>query len=89
MSTLRTPWKAAGWLTLLALALVSPSAHADPKDEARRAFNGGLELIAAGDYEGGIASFEQAYALVPHPVVLYNIARAYADAGDYLSLIHI
>ncbi len=83
MSTLRTPWKAAGWLTLLALALVSPSAHADPKDEARRAFNGGLELIAAGDYEGGIASFEQAYALVPHPVVLYNIARAYADAGDY------
>ncbi|MFT5584524.1 MAG: iron complex outermembrane receptor protein [Cognaticolwellia sp.] len=83
MSTLRTPWKAAGWLTLLALVLVSPAAHADPKDEARRAFNSGLELIEAGDYEGGIASFEQAYALVPHPVVLYNIGRAYADAGDY------
>lgn len=83
MSMLRKTLKASGWLTLLALITLSPAAHADPKDEARRAFNTGLELIAAGDYEGGIASFEQAYALVPHPVVLYNIGRAYADAGDY------
>jgi len=83
MSRLRTPRKAAGWLTLLALMLVSPAAHADPKDEARRAFNSGLELIAEGDYEGGISAFERAYSLVPHPVVLYNIGRAYADAGDY------
>ncbi|MCP4807847.1 MAG: TonB-dependent receptor [Proteobacteria bacterium] len=68
----------------LGLALFcSTAAHAAPKDEARRAFNDGLELIAAGDYDGGIAEFQRAYDLVPHPAVLYNIARAYADDGQY------
>ena len=68
----------------LGLALLAPSvAHAAPKDEARRAFNEGLELIAAGDYLGGIDKFQKAYDLVPHPAVLYNIGRAYADAGLY------
>ncbi len=66
----------------LALTWVGP-AQAAPKDEARRAFNEGLELIAAGDYQAGILRFEQAYELVPHPAVLYNIARAYADSGQY------
>ena len=69
-------------LLSLALLLCSP-AHAAPKDEARRAFNDGLELIAAGDYDGGIERFQQAYDLVPHPAVLYNIACAYADDGQY------
>ncbi|HJN74474.1 MAG TPA: porin family protein [Myxococcota bacterium] len=69
---------------LLGLSLLwSSTALAAPKDEARRAFNEGLELIATGDYIGGIEKFEKAYDLVPHPAVLYNIARAYADAGHY------
>ena len=70
-------------MLLLLLSLLVPEAHAEPRDEARRHFNEGLELIAGGDYEAGIAQFEKAYALVPHPAVLYNIARAYADSGDY------
>jgi len=65
------------------LSLFVREAHAEPRDEARRHFNDGLELIAAGDYEAGIDEFLRAYELVPHPAVLYNIARAYADAGDY------
>lgn len=71
---------------LLGLALLaswSHVAHAAPKDEARRHFNTALELIAAGNYDAGIAEFKVAYEIVPHPVVLYNIARAYADAKDY------
>lgn len=79
--------KAGGLLLLLAIALASPVALADPKDEARRHFNAGLELIAAGDYDNGIAEFEAAYALVPHPAVLYNIGRAHADAGNYQAAI--
>ena len=70
-------------MLLLLLSLFVRDAHAEPRDEARRHFNDGLELIAAGDYEAGIDEFLKAYDLVPHPAVLYNIARAYADAGDY------
>lgn len=61
----------------------TPPAHAAPKDEARRHFAAGIAAIEAGDYPTGIAEFQSAYALVPHPVVLYNIARAYADIQDY------
>ncbi|MCB9797187.1 MAG: TonB-dependent receptor plug domain-containing protein [Alphaproteobacteria bacterium] len=69
---------------LLALALLwSVPALAAPKDEARRHFAAGLELVEAGAYEAGIEEFQRAYDKVPHPVVLYNIARAYTDLGDY------
>ncbi|MCB9766254.1 MAG: TonB-dependent receptor [Alphaproteobacteria bacterium] len=70
-------------LLALTLAALSGPAWAAPKDEARRHFNAGLELIAQGDHAAGIAEFERAYELVPHPAVLYNIARAYADIQDY------
>lgn len=76
-----------GALGVALLCCVASPAYAAPKDEARRAFNEGLELIAAGDYVGGIEKFEKAYALVPHPAVLYNIGRAYADAGLYAEAI--
>ncbi|MBK7759787.1 MAG: TonB-dependent receptor plug domain-containing protein [Deltaproteobacteria bacterium] len=70
-------------VALLALLLAAPVALAAPKDEARRHFNMGIEYIAAGDYERGIAEFKLANEILPHPVVLYNIARAYADIQDY------
>ena len=70
-------------MLLLLLSLLVTEAHAEPRDEARRHFNDGLELIAEGDYQSGIAQFKKAHDLVPHPAVLYNIARAYADIGDY------
>jgi len=40
-----------------------------------------MERIAAGDLSGGIAELEQAYDILPHPNVLFNIGRAYLDAG--------
>jgi iron complex outermembrane receptor protein len=55
---------------------------ADSKDDARRAFKQGMELIGKGEHIGGAERLERAYALLPHPNVLYNIGLAYADGGD-------
>jgi iron complex outermembrane receptor protein len=38
--------------------------------------------IADGRYELGIEELKKAYDILPHPNVLYNIARAYVDQGD-------
>jgi len=42
-----------------------------------------MELVQAGQVDEGIAALEQAYEILPHPNVLYNIGRAYAEAGRY------
>src|ERR671936_2381791 len=62
-------------------ALVAPAALADARSDAKRHFREGMSLIAAGQVERGIAELKQAYALKPHPDVLYDIARAYVDLG--------
>jgi iron complex outermembrane receptor protein len=41
-----------------------------------------MALISNGNYEQGIAELKLAYETLPHPNVLYNIARAYTEAGD-------
>ena len=38
--------------------------------------------IADGHYDLGIEELKKAYDILPHPNVLYNIARAYVDQGD-------
>jgi iron complex outermembrane receptor protein len=38
--------------------------------------------IANGQYDAGIEELKRAYDILPHPNVLYNIARAYVDMGD-------
>lgn len=71
---------------IVAVALVmlrSGVAHADERTEARRHFRHGMELVVAGQLEDGIAELEVAYNILPHPNVLYNIGRAYAEAGHY------
>jgi outer membrane receptor for ferrienterochelin and colicin len=60
----------------------STPAMADARTEARSHFKKGMEEITAGKYDDGIAELQKAYQLLPHPNVLYNIARAYAEAGD-------
>src|SRR5712692_50882 len=66
---------------LLVAVLVAPAARADARSEAKRHFRDGMALIAAGQVERGIAELKQAYAIKPHPDLLYNIARAYVDLG--------
>ena len=41
-----------------------------------------MTAIADGRYDLGIDELKKAYAILPHPNVLYNIARAYVDTGD-------
>lgn len=58
-------------------------AHADVRTEARQHFRHGMGLIADGHLDEGIAELREAYDILPHPNALYNIARAYSDAGRY------
>jgi outer membrane receptor protein involved in Fe transport len=41
-----------------------------------------MEAISNGHYEDGIAELKRANEILPHPNVVYNIARAYAESGD-------
>lgn len=59
----------------------SHPAWADARTEARAHFKKGMDAIAAGHYDDGIAELEEAYRILPHPNVLYNIARAYGEEG--------
>ncbi len=71
-------------LATIAVASLSGSpALADARTEARRHFRRGMELVVQGQVDAGIAELEEAYAILPHPNVLYNIGRAYAEAGRY------
>jgi outer membrane receptor for ferrienterochelin and colicin len=72
----------AAGLFLGALVLSAGSARADERTEARAHFKKGMAEIADGKYEIGIEELKKAYDILPHPNVLYNIARAYVDQGD-------
>jgi len=62
---------------------VASIARADVRTEARQHFRHGMALIADGQLDEGIAELRVAYDILPHPNALYNIARAYAEAGRY------
>jgi outer membrane receptor for ferrienterochelin and colicin len=67
-------------IVLCAASVVGPTVvRADERTEARRHFRAGMRLIESGELEAGIAELEEAYATLPHPNVLFNIARAYAE----------
>ena len=67
----------------LGLLGVSSTALADERTEARRFYQQGMDLVVQGQYEAGIQKLELAYETLPHPNVLYNIARAYVEMGEY------
>jgi iron complex outermembrane receptor protein len=41
-----------------------------------------MAAIVDGRYDAGIEELKRAYDILPHPNVLYNVARAYVDIGD-------
>jgi iron complex outermembrane receptor protein len=69
-------------LAFSAALLVSQGARADERTEARAHFKKGMVAIGEGHYEVGIEELKAAYEILPHPNVLFNIARAYVDVGD-------
>ena len=76
----------------VALAIVSgsASAHAQEapaagdaqKERARELHAQGLRHYEAGNYGRAIAAYRKAYALVPVPGIMFNLAQAYRLRGD-------
>lgn len=70
----------------LAAALAPAALHAQPR-ESRREFDrlvrSAVEAYDAGRYQDAINALERAYAIRPLPRVLYNIGRAYDQAGRF------
>ena len=71
------------------LAAASGSAYADnalrPEripNKARQLAEKGRAAHNAGDYNGAVAAFKEAYVLAPSPGLLFNIAQAYRLAGN-------
>jgi outer membrane receptor protein involved in Fe transport len=69
-------------LCLFVVWLTAGVARADARTEARAHFKKGMQAIAAEKFPEGIAELELAYEILPHPNVLFNIARAKVLAGD-------
>jgi hypothetical protein len=64
---------------LVALAAPSRADSPDPgRKEAADRFDRGIHMVDSGDLSGGLAEFQRAYALVPAPVVIYNVGLVYA-----------
>lgn len=63
-------------------------AHAQQDDKAARAeaskhFKLGVRLYAEGKFDEALIEFERAYALSPHPSVLFNIAASHREMSHY------
>ena len=68
------------------LAAATP-AFGDARTEARAHFKKGMSAIRDGRYDDGVVELQKAYEILPHPNVLYNIARAYAEGGELESAV--
>jgi tetratricopeptide (TPR) repeat protein len=77
-------------LSAAAIATVSEVAHADPApvrteqektDLAKKYTNAGIAAQDAGDFETAIELYTKAFQLVPHPLLIFNVAQANRLAG--------
>lgn len=65
------------------VALAGRPAFAQPElEEARKRFEQGESYFKAGTYDKAIEEYRAAYALVPRPGLLFNIALCYEKDGD-------
>lgn len=69
--------------TLAALLAFAVPAHAEPRDDAREQFATGAELVKAAKWSEALTAFERSFALVPHPVTLFNIGACERALGSY------
>jgi hypothetical protein len=68
--------------TAALLAIAAP-ARAEPRDEAREQFASGADLVKAAKWSEALAAFERSFALVPHPVTLFNVGACERALGSY------
>jgi hypothetical protein len=50
-------------------------------DEAKRDFDAGKAAYEAGQYDVAVTAFEQAYAAVPKPPIVFSLAQSYRKLG--------
>lgn len=73
-------------MVVFLVATVAAPALADEKSdkkEANRHFKNGVALFDENKYAEALAEFERAYTLMPHPLVLYNLANAHRALSQY------
>lgn len=61
---------------------VDPAYDQDRLQSGRLLFWKGYEQFKSGNFAEAVKTFEQVYALMPEPEILYNIALAHAKNGD-------
>lgn len=76
-----------GALLAILLAGLTGTAAAQPLSEAQKEageyFERGEAARAAGKYREAIGAYQRAFALAPHPSVLFNIALSYEKLGEW------
>lgn len=74
----------------MSLAAAPPaSAQTDEdREAAREHFGAGVGRYEAGDYQGALDAFQEAYRLAPHPMVRVNMANCYEHLGRPIEAIH-
>ena len=60
---------------------------ADPREQALELYRQSRERYDVGDYDRAVALLREAFALHPEPNLLYNLARAYGNLGDFAAAI--
>jgi hypothetical protein len=69
-------------VVIAVVVVLSATAGADPRDDARARFDQGQKSYNLGKFDQAIAEFEAAYQLDADPVYLFNLAQAYRLKGS-------
>ncbi|MBI4819411.1 MAG: TonB-dependent receptor [Deltaproteobacteria bacterium] len=85
---MRRPPQLLGLAVALIVALSSAPALADARAKARRHFAEAMRLLGEKQFDAAISEFERANEAIPHPDVVYNLARACESAGRFEEAIH-
>jgi tetratricopeptide (TPR) repeat protein len=83
MAAIRTFNSLCSWILGFTLCSTAPAGAAEGSQagDAAQHFDRGYLLAQQGRLEAAISEFKRAYALSPHPSVLYNLGQAYAASG--------
>ncbi|MGE0791173.1 MAG: PEGA domain-containing protein [Sandaracinaceae bacterium] len=77
---------------LIALSAMGPRAAVAQDDEtrerARENFEAGVARFEAGDFQGALERFQEAYRIAPHPSVRVNMANCYERLDRPLEALH-
>jgi tetratricopeptide (TPR) repeat protein len=68
---------------MIAVAVARAQPPAQQRAQARELYTNGQQLFRQGDFSGAQRAFEEAYRVVPNPVVLLSIAECYARTEQY------